>query len=94
VDVQRERRLAARELAHRPVHRLVALARGDLHLVPDGGGMCPRVRRGEPEPVEHALEHTPQLTQFADRVTDRRMDSRAQLDGARVRLGADAVAAV
>ena len=59
VDVQREGRLAAGELAHRRVEELVAGARRDLGVLParqrvragDGGGHAHRLPAGRPGPA-------------------------------------------
>ena len=56
VDVQRERRLAAGELAHRAVDELVALAAGNRDLLPDREGVGPGDGGAEPERLERLGE--------------------------------------
>ena len=52
VDVQGERRLAARELAQRRVEQLIALATGDARLLPDGRGVHAGGGRAQPSARE------------------------------------------
>ena len=94
VHVQRERRLAAGQLAHRAVDLLVALARRHRHLMPDGRGVRAGRRRRQAERLEHSAQPPAQAAKLGDGVADVRVHARAQLRGRRVRLGADVVAHV
>ncbi len=86
MHVQRERRLAARELAHRRVEELVARAGGDLGVLPARERVGAGHRGGHPHRVEPPREPAAQRGQLDDRVGDGRVRRGRQLDGGAMRL--------
>ena len=72
MDVQRERRLATRELAHRPVDELVAVATGDGDLVPDRKRVCPGDGRAKVERLERAEQpaRSPRISSTAEATSE------------------------
>ena len=87
VHVQRERRLAPRELAHRVVDRLVARAGRDLDVAPLRERVRARSRRRAARAAQVGGQPRAQVGQLADRGRDGRVRARDQLERRAVRLG-------
>jgi hypothetical protein len=92
VDVQRERRLAPRERAHRAVDGLVAVGAGDLHVVPVGERVRARAAGAQPEAVELLGEAPAQVAHLGDGGLHRAVDPGLQLDRRGVGLRAHVAA--
>ena len=87
VHVQGEGGLAARQLAHRAVHQLVARAGGDDGLLPHGEGVRGGAGAREAERAQLALQHRAQMQQLGGHLGDVGVDARAQLERGAVGLG-------
>src|SRR3954453_5951884 len=86
--MQRERRLAPREVGHRAQDHLVAAGGGDARLAPQRERMRACRGHGEALPRELLGEPRPQLPKLGDRLADRDVRVGGQLDRALVRLRA------
>src|SRR4029079_11076905 len=88
VDVQRERRLAAREVGHRALDDLVAAGGRRPGLGPERARMRPGARDREAELGELLGQPDPQVAELRDRVGDALVRVRGELDRRLVRLRA------
>jgi len=64
VNVQREGRLTARQLAHGAIDQVVAGATGEHRFVPDGERVGGRARAAQAERHQLAVELAPQMQQL------------------------------
>src|SRR5689334_14674336 len=90
VNVQRERRLPACELAHGAVHDLVARLVRYLHVAPRREGM--RARSGRPQASRFELLAEPRTepAQLLGCLGDSGVNARGELDDPRMSLSLDA----